>query len=151
MTTRRITHGLTAAAVLLATGAANNSCQATDGGPIPLRECWIDTRGIEISGGGFVQDIVTARCAPTQPQTHTLQAWLEYRDGGGEYRQVGQQRFRSEVPDGAGVSLRVSAACQPGRYRAAWRAYGESSQGIPFDITDHDFFATPISETDCRG
>lgn len=142
---RRIGHGL-AAVVILASGAGDTSCEAAEGGggsPFTSPECVTDTRGIAVSNSGTIQDIVTARCGPTLPQEHTLEAWLEYRDGG-EYRQVGSHRSRTEIPDAAGVSLRVSTACESGRYRTGWRAYGVSSNGTPFDLTDHDFFSTPI-------
>jgi hypothetical protein len=60
---------------------------------------------------------------------------------------VGQHRIKTEVPNAAGVSLRVSTTCQSGRYRTGWRVYGVSSAGHRFDAADRDVFSTPI---DCE-
>lgn len=141
---RQVVSGLVAT-VVIATNAGDAACQssASGGGP-----CWADTQGIYVSQGR-IYDKVTFRCDP--PPLAFRGAVIVQRKAASGWVGRPSRPPVEDIPDAEGYrDLYGGVACQPGKWRTAWRVSGVDATGQPFKSEwDSDFGFTRLTEADC--
>lgn len=139
-----------ALAVVLAAATTTSECGAE-----LEKACTVLFRGLEIENGQ-VTDVLTPIC-DVPPQTHKINAWIEYKNIG-EWSPLGPRSVLAlTIPDKTGFPIKVTAPCLEGAYRSGYHVTGrgpalpDNPRGKPFEDQDYGWTMRIYSVGDCKG